>query len=147
MERVWKIANLFVATLRAIYLVHQHSHWTVKGPGFYGDHNLFERIYQSAQKDADLAAEKFIGLFGEAGVDFDAQNRLMSQVMDRYSDLSGSPVQMSLAIEREFLKLANDAYEAFESEGAMTPGLDDMIMSIASSREEACYLLQQTAEE
>lgn len=145
MEKIWKIANLFVATLRTIYLVHQYSHWTTKGPGFYGDHNMFERLYQSAQKDADLAAEKFIGLFGEAGVDFDTQTKLMAQVMDRYSNLSGDPVQISLAIEKEFLELANDAYEFFEKEGALTPGLDDMIMSIASNREEACYLLQQTA--
>lgn len=147
MEKVWKIANLFVATLRSIYLVHQNSHWTSKGEAFYANHLVFERLYKSAQDDADLAAEKFIGVFGEAGVDFETQYRLMASIMARYNEFDGDPVAMSLAIEKDFLKLAEESYAAFEGESAMTLGLDDMIMSISSHREEACYLLQQIADQ
>lgn len=143
MERILKISNLFVASLRAIYLVHQHSHWKTKGICFYGDHLVFERLYKSAQENADLAAEKFIGLFGDDAVDYETQNSLIGSVMGRYSDFDDETVSMSLAIEKEFLKFAQEAYEAFEEEGAMTLGLDDTITAIASKREEACYLLQQ----
>lgn len=147
MERVWKIANLYVATLRTIYMVHQYSHWTCKGTAFYANHLLFERLYESAQKDADLAAEKFIGVFGGAGVDFAIQTQLISQILKRYEDFDGDPVKMSLAIEKEFLKLTEEAYSAYEEAGpeVLTPGVDDMIMAIASNREEACYLLQQAS--
>lgn len=147
MERVFKIANLFVATLRSIYLVHQHSHWTTRGSAFYADHLVFERLYKSAQDDADLAAEKFIGLFGEAGLNYNDQITFIQKIMERYADLDGEPVEMSLAIEKEFLKLSQEAYDAFNEEDVMTLGLDDMIMSIASKREESCYLLQQIANE
>lgn len=147
MEKVWKIANLYVATLRAIYMIHQYNHWTCKGTSFYEHHLLFERLYKSAQEDADKAAEKFIGVFGGAGVDFAIQTDLISQILKRYEDFDGQPLKMSLLIEKEFLKFTEEAYDVYEAEGrdVLTPGVDDMIMSIASNREEACYLLQQAS--
>lgn len=144
MERCCKIAGLYLATLKAIYLVHQHSHWTTKGSNFYGNHLLFQRLYEAAQSSADLAAEKFLGLFGEDGLNFKFQNELLSKVLSKFEKLSDNPPEMSLAAEKEFLKLSKEAYKAFEDENVMTLGLDDMIMSIASKSEEAVYLLQQS---
>lgn len=145
-EKVFKLANLYVATLRAIYLIHQHSHWTCKGNGFYGDHLLFARLYESAAEDADMAAEKFLGLFGENGLDYELQYELLAKILAKYADKDGNPAAMSLAIEKDFSALCRDAYDAFKTENVLTLGLDDMIMSIASKREESCYLLQQTIE-
>lgn len=145
MEKVFNIANMYVATLRVIYLIHQHCHWLAKGPNSYGDHLLFERLYKSAQTDADKAAEKFIGLFGEEGVDFDAQNNCINKLLQKYGEYHGQrSAEMALAIEKDFLAFSKQALDIFKSEGKKTDGLDDMIMSIASNREESCYLLQQT---
>lgn len=144
MEKVYKLANLYVATLRAIYLIHQHNHWTTKGSTFYGDHLLFEKLYTGAGEDADTAAEKMVGLFGEKGLDFEIQIEYMNKIVSKYSSLDGNPLKMSLTIEKDFLKLSESFYDAMESEKAMTLGLDDMIMSIASKHEEFCYHLQQT---
>ena len=141
--KIIKITNLFVATLRAAYLVNQSAHWHSKGLDFYGDHLLFERIYKSAQDDADLSAEKFIGLFGSEAVDFLTQAELISSVMKRYAKLEGDLVAMSLALEKEFIRFSQEAHEAFEAAGVMTLGLTDAIGAIASSREEAIYLLGQ----
>lgn len=143
MEKCCQIAGLYLATLRAIYFIHQQNHWLSKGNDFYGNHLLFQRLYESAQADADTAAEKFIGLLGEDGLDLSFQADLLHKILKRYQGLSGNPLQMSLAIEKEFLKLSKDAYDGFETEGVMTLGLDDMIMAIASKREESVYLLQQ----
>jgi DNA-binding ferritin-like protein len=146
MDKCSKVAALYVATLKAIALVHQHNHWTTKGLAFYGDHLMFERLYNSALEDLDLAAEKFIGLFGDAVLGYDLQNLLLNQVLRKYSKLEGSPAQMSLAIEKDFLKFSRSAYDTFEEDGKLEEslGLDDMLMAIASQREESVYLLQQT---
>lgn len=146
MEKVWKIANLYVATLRQMYLIHQYSHWTTRGDPFYGDHLLFERLYKSAAEDADAAAEKMIGLFGSDGVDYDAQTEFMDKLAKKYASLNGEPHQMSLKIELDFLEYSKTAYKALEEEGALSLGLDDMIMSIANKREESVYLLKQTVD-
>jgi hypothetical protein len=46
-------------------------------------------------------------------------------------------------VEKDFLKFSQEAYNCFEDEGKLTLGLDDMVMAIASQREESVYLLQQ----
>lgn len=143
MEKCDKTAALYVASLKAISLIHQHSHWTTRGKAFYGDHLLFERLYKSVLENLDLAAEKFIGLFGDACLDYQLQADLLNKILLKYKNLEGKPMEMSLAIEKDFLKFSKDAYNCFEDEGRMTLGLDDMIMAIASDREGAVYLLQQ----
>lgn len=145
MDKCAKVCALYVATLKAIALIHQHSHWTTKGMSFYGDHLLFERLYNSALKDLDLAAEKFIGLFGDEYLNYDYQAELLNKILLKYKNLEGSPVEMSLSIEKDFLKFSREAYDCFEEEGRLKEslGLDDMIMAIASQREESVYLLQQ----
>jgi len=143
MEKSCKIAGLYIATLKAIYIIHQQNHWLSKGADFYGNHLLFQRLYESAQKDVDLAAEKFIGLFGDDCLDLGFQNDLLFKVINRFKGLSSDLASSSLKVEKEFLKLSEGAYKAFQDEGSMTQGLDDMILSIASNREESVYLLQQ----
>ena len=105
MENHYKIAALYVASLKGIAIIHQHSHWITKGISFYGDHLLFERVYNSAIENADEAAEKFIGVFGEECLDYSLQNELLNKVLLKYNKFSGSPLAMSLAIEKDFLKL------------------------------------------
>lgn len=144
MDKCSKVAALYIATLKAMALIHQHNHWTVKGAPFYGDHLLLERLYDSTLEDLDLAAEKYVGLFGDSVLSYDLQTDLLNKVLSKYSKLEGSPLEMSLAVEKDFIKFSKDAYNCFEEEGKLSLGLDDMIMSIASNREESVYLLQQT---
>jgi DNA-binding ferritin-like protein len=143
MEKCSKIAALYIASLKAMALIHQNSHWTTRGVAFYGDHLLFERLYNSALKDLDLAAEKFVGLFGDEVLDYDLQTELLHKVLLKYSNLEGSPLEMSLTTEKDFIKFSQQAYNTFEDDGKLTLGLDDMVMAISSQREESVYLLQQ----
>lgn len=143
MDKSCKIGAMYIATLKALALIHQHSHWTTNGTPFYGDHLLFMRLYEDTLETLDLAAEKFIGLFGDKCLDYDLQADLLHKIMQRYSKFEGSPHEMSLAAEKDFLNFSKEAYNALEDDGAMTLGLDDMLMAIASKHEEFCYLLQQ----
>lgn len=147
MDKCCKIAGLYVATLKALALIHQHNHWTTRGNPFYANHLLFERLYNSTLENLDLAAEKFMGLFGDQSLNYDLQADLLHKVLLKYKNLEGSPVQMSLEAEKDFIQFSQVAYNTFEDEGKLTLGLDDMIMAIASKREEAVYLLQQTLDQ
>jgi len=144
MEKSKKLLGLYLATLKAVYLIHQASHWTTKGSDFYGDHLLFQRLYEGAQENVDAAAEKIMGLFGEEPLEFKFQNELLSKILNKFSNLSGDQFKMSLAVEKEFLKLSKDMYDAIQSENTLTLGLDDLITSVASKSETSVYLLQQT---
>lgn len=144
MDQTIKIAALYVASLRAIALIHQHNHWTTKGEMFYGEHLLFERLYDSTLENLDTAAEKFIGIFGDETLNYELQAELLNKILLKYSNLEGSPIEMSLAIEKDFLKFSKDTYDFFKKNNVLSLGLDDMIMEIASNREESVYLLKQT---
>lgn len=144
MERVEELCCYYVALLRTLYLVHQNHHWITKGKNFYGNHLLFERIYKTAQEDADLAAEKFIGLYGTETLDLHAQAQMIGRTLESFS--SGDPVQTSLEAEKKFLDFSEKFYTLLDREDKLTLGLDDMIMSISSNREGAVYLLKQTSE-
>lgn len=143
MDKCSKTAALYIASLKAVALIHQHSHWTTKGITFYGDHLLFERIYNSALENLDTAAEKFMGLFGPDCLNYTLQAELLNKVLLKYKGLEASQLERSLSIEKDFIKFSQDAYNCFKDEGKLTLGLDDMIMAIASKREESVYLLQQ----
>lgn len=142
MERVEELCCYYVSLIRAVYLVHQNNHWITSGNNFYGNHLLFERIYKSAAEDADLAAEKFVGLFGVEVLDLHMQAQMIGKILEDFS--SGDPGHTSIEIEKKFLDFSQKFYDIVKQEDKMSLGLDDMIMSIASNREGAVYLLKQS---
>ncbi len=134
----------YVAFLRVLYLLHQNHHWLTSGVGSYAYHLLFERIYKTAAENADLAAEKFIGLFGRESLGVKEQPELIKELLAKYS-VSGDeslPVS-SLKAEQDFLTFSEEFYKDSEIQSKMSLGLDDMIMAIASERETSVYLLKQ----
>lgn len=147
MEKLEKILGLYVASLRAISIIHQQNHWLSKGENSYGNHLLFERVYTSATEDLDLAAEKIIGVYGESCLAYELQTELLGRVLSKYKNLSTDRVTQSVSVEKEFLKFSQQVYDGL-SDGSlgesMTLGVDDMIMAIASNRETAIYLLNQS---
>jgi starvation-inducible DNA-binding protein len=141
MEEKVKIANTLVAYLKAIYTIHQQNHWLSKGDHFYDNHLLFQRLYESAQEDLDSIAEKCIGIFGEDSVDYNFQLKITQKIMTKYVSQKG--LKQSLSAEKDYLKILKTSYLFLKEKESMTLGLDDMIMSIYSKREESVYLLQQ----
>ena len=55
--------------LKFLASVHQNHHWVTKGDPFYGDHLLFQRVYEATAEDIDTMAEKAIGLGSTTNVD------------------------------------------------------------------------------
>jgi len=135
------MAAIYLATLKGIYLIHQQNHWLAKGNDFYGNHLLFQRIYESAAENLDAAAEKFVTIFGNECLDYKLQADLLNKILLKYEDKCESGIECSLAVEQDFIKLSKAVYDCFEREGRMTLGVDDLIMATASDREGAVYLL------
>lgn len=140
----------YVSYLRALYLIHQNNHWQCKGPNFYSNHLLLQRIYESASEQTDMAAEKAIGLFGNEIMNLSAHTKLAYEIAAKYDSKnyqSKNPhIESSLEAEEDFIKFSQRFYDYLKNNQEMTLGLDDLIMSIANSREEAIYLLKQSTE-
>lgn len=143
MNSVEELCCYYVAFLRAVALIHQNHHWTTKGREFYGNHLLFERIYNGTLEDIDLMAERFIGVYGDATLDLALQSKIIQQTLDKYA--GDEPIKGSLKVEEEFLKLSEHIYEVLKNEDVLSLGTDDAIMSVASNHENHTYLLKQAS--
>jgi len=138
----------YVGFMRAMQLWFHGAHHLTRGTGFSGDHvNLYGRIYQAIGEQIDGAIEKAIGLFGdELGCPLHITEKAL-EIMSEYP----SPIEMrattqaaaGLQMEKDFLKFSQNFYNALKQAGAMTLGLDDMIMANANAHEGHVYLLQQ----
>ena len=138
----------YVGFMRAMQLWFHGAHHLTSGVSFSGDHvNLYGRIYQTIEDQIDGVIEKAIGLFGdEMGCPLHITEKAL-EIMSEYP----SPIELKhtgqaavgLQLEKDFLKFSQNFYNALKSTGAMTLGLDDMIMANANAHETHVYLLQQ----
>lgn len=138
----------YIGFLRVIQLWFHGAHHLTRGESFSGDHvNLYGKIYPAAEGQFDGAVEKGIGLFGdELGCPLHITEKAL-EIMSEYP----SPIELKAAgqaaiglqIEKDFLEFSQNFYSALKQAGAMTLGLDDMIMANANAHETNVYLLQQ----
>ena len=135
-----------LAYLRAMYLSYQTSHWQTKGPTYYGNHLLFQRLYESVQDEIDGLAEKIVGYVGPAGVNLDGQVGLIATIATEWAQVSDHH-RRGLESEVGFQHHVKVAYEGIKAAGMMTLGLDDFLMATANAHEGNIYLLQQVLNE
>lgn len=143
-----KLMIEYCGFLRMIHLWFHGAHHLTSGQSFAGDHvNLYGKIYTEVQDQVDGAIEKSIGLFGDECGDPTAITKKALEIMMEYP----SPVEQNasgiaatgLQIEKDYLALSREVYDALESSDDLSLGLDDFIMANANNHETYAYLLQQ----
>lgn len=131
-----------LAVLRAAGISHQHAHWTSKGPQFYGDHLMFERIYDPIAGQVDGLAEKAVQKFGAKVVDPCEQLEQMSgcmEVWDKKPDL----VARALMVEESIQSAIKYAVTELTKAKQLDFGLDNFLRQLADEHQTALYLLGQ----
>ena len=138
----------YISFLRMMELWFHGAHHLTRGDSFSGDHvNLYGKIYQGIGLQFDPAVEKGIGLFGDECGDPMMITAQALTIMSEYPSPRELPpagiAAVGLQIEKDFLKFSQNIYNELKRAGAMTLGLDDMIMANANAHEGYYYLLQQ----
>ena len=131
-----------LAYLRAQGMSYQTSHWQVSGDDYYGNHLLFQRLYESSAEEVDVLAEKIVGYFGSEAVDVSTQVETIQKHVGNWSRISCHH-RRGLESEQGLQRLLKMAYDSIKATGSMTLGIDDWIMATASEHEGNLYLLQQ----
>jgi DNA-binding ferritin-like protein len=137
-EGACKLLSAYVAFTRAMALLHQQNHWITQD---YGDHLLFERLYEETQDLMDGAAERVMGLCGR--IEFEGAESVIAQRFAADEPSLTACLESSLAIEKAFQEVCKKTYNTLKEKDMITLGLDDMIMGHASDGEGHIYLLQQ----
>lgn len=128
--------------------LHQTHHWQAKGDSFYGDHQLFEKLYNETSLEVDRVAEHAVGLGSVANVDLNVRVAQVSELAARFGQTQTIPhsselARRSLVAELAFLKIMVLAADSLDQRGALTRGLDNMLAGIEDVHERHCYLLKQ----
>lgn len=133
-----------LAALEAAAMVHQSHHWQTSGTNFYGDHLLFQKLYEDTKADVDTIAEKLIGISGDpANTNYFLRMSLMKECMDKWTVPGAGYGIVSLAAENDLIKLGTECLEMLRQSQVLTLGTENLVAGILDKHETLIYLLQQ----
>jgi DNA-binding ferritin-like protein len=140
--------SLLLVHLRFLAHVHQTHHWTCKGDAFFGDHLMFEKLYNQTIEDIDAIAEKAVGLGSEETVGLPLQVKQLARLTEQYGSSltiprAGELARRSMTAEINFLKIAANMSCSLKEAGLMTRGLDNLLAGIEDRHEGHVYFLKQ----
>jgi DNA-binding ferritin-like protein len=124
--------------------MYQHMHWRSSGPNYYGDHLLFERLYDDIKDELDQVAERTIGMADDSNaVSPNEDAEVSAKILSKMISDNDSPdvfAEKSIVAEKGLIDLIRGLMEKEQSDG-----VEDLLQGIASKHEEHLYLLQQRA--
>lgn len=138
-----KVIDAFVS-LSAAYQVYRNSHWKVQGPNYYGNHLLFQRLYEETEKQVDLIAEQIVGTWGSHALGEDGHaEEIQEWVTEVYEQGGEDPLHASLEAAAASRHALGEAYDELKERGKIPIGWDDLLMSLAQQKDQHLYLLGQ----
>jgi DNA-binding ferritin-like protein len=134
--------KLLLSFLRALSHIYQYMHWRSAGTNYYGDHLLYERLYNSATEGIDAVAEKVIGITNDSASIHPIEDiKFTSAIVTKFVKGEFNPESFSeigIAAEKELIKLIKKMMS-----GGQSDGVENMLQGIADKHEGHLYLLQQ----
>lgn len=124
--------------LYALYILSQSAHWRAKGEMYYGDHLLFQRIYEGISAEIDLVAEKMLGT-GESDNLLSPKSIIIGTSKSLTMMTEGSDASALMVAESKFLSNLATVI----SSGGLSEGVQNMLQGIADKHEEHVYLLSR----
>lgn len=138
---------LLLAHTRALADLAQSFHWRTTGGNYYGDHLLFERIYNETYEQIDGIAEKGIGTTGnDRIVDPIAQVSVIHSMLDRMTSKDVQPQQFPAVLMKAVnaqISMISMSLKVMEHAGELSDGIDNLFQGLADLHEGHVYLLQR----
>jgi len=141
-----KFAGLaaFLAATEGMQVIHHAHHWQTKGENFYGDHLLYQRLYEAILGEIDLIGEKLIGVSQDVSLTNYFNSVKAMEVFLKAVTHSDQPyVVVSHDAEIAYVRLGGELMDKLEQAGLLTRGLEQMLGNILDKHEEHIYLLEQ----
>ena len=140
--------TILLGYLQAMSHLHQIHHWNTMGDTSYGDHLLFQRLYEESQDFIDQVAERAVGSKAVAAIEASVQAQVIHSVLlgltrDNDEGTARNYVEVSLKGELYCLELIKSVIELMESDSTLSHGISNLLEGLADLHETFVYLLQQ----
>ena len=143
-----KLLLQLLAILRAMHWAHWTAHWRMRGTPFYGDHLMFQRMYEELAGEVDSLAEKIIGTYGGNSVKdehvISDAHRFITACETAVRD--GDLYKRALMMETYLQNAIKTTYDALKASGELSLGMDDFLMALSNAHETNLYLLRQRSQ-
>jgi DNA-binding ferritin-like protein len=142
------IVNALVAVhvaLRVEELLFHVFHWRSKGADYYGDHLLYQRLYQDRAIEIDRIGEVLLALGGPGSVAPSTTIIGMQDLVARVEATPGPDAVRGLALVNETLRRINDANDLL-GKTSYSLSVNNVLAGFADKHLEALYLLKQRSE-
>jgi DNA-binding ferritin-like protein len=137
----FRLASL-LCLLRAMHWLHWTNHWTVEGDSFYGDHLLFQRLYEAMPEEIDGLAEKIVATYGAGAVNPVAQAETMAGILRRW-EMTQDIRTKALVAERDLQQAVGAIKTSLSATGELSTGLENYLDGLLDAHETNLYLLGQ----
>jgi len=134
--------GVFLGWLKALEVIHQSHHWQTSGGDSYGDHLLYQRLYEEVAPEFDSVGEKIVGVGGIHMTNYFALVYHMKVFMEGVSQGEELHVE-SYRAELMFVIAGEMIMNSLEKKGLLTRGVEQLIGSILDKHESHVFLLQQ----
>jgi DNA-binding ferritin-like protein len=140
------VANALVAVhvaLRVEQILFHVYHWRSKGADYYGDHLLYQRLYEARVEEIDRIGEVIIAVGGSIAPMTTVIG--MQDLISRVEATQGPDVIKGLALVNETLRRINDANDLL-GKTPFSLSVNNVLAGFADKHLEALYLLKQRSE-
>ena len=117
-------------------------HWRSKGQDYYGDHLLYQRLYQARAEEIDRIGEVLMAVGGAASVAPSVTITGMLDLSNRVERSAGTDAQRALLLVEETLHRINDANSLLGKE-PYALAINNVLAGFSDKHLEALYLLKQ----
>jgi DNA-binding ferritin-like protein len=135
--------TLVWGNLRAEQQLFWTYHWRSKGVDYYGDHLLFQRLYEARTAEIDRMGEVIMAIGGPKWVDPTISYAAQMDVVRRAESMKGAsdPAKAAsvVADTLQKIELANEKI----NEAPFPLAVNNVIAGIADTHLESLYLLKQ----
>ncbi len=141
-----------VGMLEGLSVLFQTLHWQINGQSFYGDHLMFQRIYETFDDQIDAVAEKAVGLGNEKLVDSGKITKTLDIFLNHIRSNAPTAVmddnKQSFSIKGKyalevFIQTVEKIMLELKDKGELSKGLDNLLAGILDIQESNLYLLKQ----
>lgn len=134
-----------LAAIRAERDFFQTIHWCAQGSNYYGDHLLYQRIYEGRGDEIDKIGELARLIGSDDTVDLMYTKNAEMHVLDKVSASgAGSPVTQAIALTEHTLNLISQT-NAQAAGHPYNMGINNLLSTIAENHVAFLYLLRQRA--
>jgi DNA-binding ferritin-like protein len=129
-----------LSQLRALQQSYWTAHWTATGTAYYGDHLMFERMYESMTPEVDGLAEKIVASYGGNAVDVAQQLQWVASWARQWDSRDQDVFERMLWAEQGLQTSLKGILDVCKD---VSIGLVNFLEDLADKHETHIYLLGQ----